>query len=137
MHLNFKNQTIQFCGATCMPSCASFFPLNILENKKRPYKNATYLVVYELMDTAGEHPFAVHSQQTINHCPLVYGNGLQTLSTPICCNYEPSKRWIQGENDFRYFLFDAVMSEVLPCCDFMQSLKPCKLRTAGSFFSKR
>lgn len=81
------------------------FFLNFLKCKTRSCKYLKHmllcLVAYELMDAVWERTLAVCSHRVINHHPWLYGNGLQTLSTPISCNYEPSERWIQGEYDFR------------------------------------
>lgn len=111
------------------------FVFTFLKNNARSCKCVQIFgSIYELTDAAWKHPHAVSSQWAINHCPWMYGNGLQTLSTPICSNYDPSERWIQGEYDFRHFLVDGVMSEVLPCHDFMRSLEPLQFSTTGSFF---
>lgn len=79
--------------------------LNFLKYKTRSRKSLKHmllrLVARELTDAVWERSLAVCSHRVINHRPWVYGNGLQTLSTPISCNYEPSERWKLGEYDFR------------------------------------
>lgn len=80
------------------------------------------------------------SHRVINHHPLVYGNGLETLSTPISCNYEPSERWTQGDSDFRLLGASWLMVwwvRFSPCRDFTGSLKPLKPGTVGSFFQQK
>lgn len=122
-------------------STNNFFFLNFLKYKTRSSKYLKHmllrLVAYELTDAVWQRLLAVCSHRVINHRPWVYGNGLQTLSTPISCNYEPSERWIQGEYDFRLSGTSWLMVwwvRISPCCDFTGSLKPLKLSTAGSFF---
>lgn len=119
------------------------FVLNFLKCKTRSCKYQKHmllcLVAYELTDAVRERSLAVCSHRVINHCPWMYGNGLQTLSTPISCNYEPGERWIQGEYDFRLSLTSWLMVwwvRFPPVMISQAALSPLKLSTAGYFFQR-
>lgn len=117
------------------------FVLNFLKCKTRSCKYLKHmllcLVAYELTDAVRERSLAVCSHRVINHRPWMYGNGRQTLSTPISYNYEPGERWIQGEYDFRLSGTSWLMVwwvRFPPVMISQGALSPLKLSTAGYFF---